>query len=112
SGLGTLSQLEPELLKDETGIDILGVPYRGGVPAVMAVIGKEVDSLFLGVVALAPHIEAGKLRPLAVTSPARLPRFPDVPTMAESGFPNWSTDTWYGLLVPAGTPSDIVATLN
>jgi tripartite-type tricarboxylate transporter receptor subunit TctC len=112
SGLGTLSQLEPELLKDETGIDILGVPYRGGVPAVMAVIGKEVDSLFLGVVALAPHIEAGKLRPLAVTSPARLPRFPDVPTMAESGFPNWSTDTWYGVLVPAGTPSDIVATLN
>ncbi|UYO93565.1 Bug family tripartite tricarboxylate transporter substrate binding protein [Pollutimonas sp. M17] len=112
SGLGTLSQLEPEMLKDETGIDILGVPYRGGVPAVMAVIGKEVDSLFLGVVALAPHIDAGKLRPLAVTSPARLPRFPDVPTMAESGFPDWNTDTWYGVLVPAGTSPDIIATLN
>ncbi len=112
SGLGTLSQLEPELLKDEAGINMLGVPYRGGVPAVMALIGKQIDTLFLGVVALAPQIEAGKLRPIAVTSKARLPRFPDVPTMAESGFPDWDTGTWYGVLVPAKTPPAIVATLN
>lgn len=112
SGLGTLSHLEPELVKEQTGVDILGVPYRGGVPAVMAVIGKEVDTLFLGVVALAPHIDAGKLRPLAVTSQARLSRYPDVPTMEESGFPGWNTDTWYGVMVPAGTPVDVIALLN
>jgi tripartite-type tricarboxylate transporter receptor subunit TctC len=112
SGLGTLSQLEPELLKDEAGIDMLGVPYRGGVPAVMALIGGQVDTLFLGVVALAPQIDAGKLRPIAVTSEARLSRYPDLPTMAESGFLGWDTGTWYGVLAPAGTPSEIIDTLN
>ena len=112
SGLGSLSQLEPELLKDAAGIDMLGVPYRGGVPAVMALIGNQVNTLFLGVVALAPQIAANKLRPIAVTSKTRLARFPNVPTMAESGFPDWDTGTWYGVLVPAKTPPAIVALLN
>jgi tripartite-type tricarboxylate transporter receptor subunit TctC len=78
----------------------------------MALIGGQVDTLFLGVVALAPQIDAGKLRPIAVTSEARLSRYPDLPTMAESGFLGWDTGTWYGVLAPAGTPSEIIDTLN
>lgn len=112
SGPGTVSQLEPEMLKDATGIDMLHVPYRGGVPAVTAVMSNEVNMLFLGVVAVAPQIEAGKLRPIATTGKTRLPMFPDVPTMAESGFPDWDTGTWYGVVVPAETPPAVVATLN
>ncbi|SDD93626.1 Tripartite-type tricarboxylate transporter, receptor component TctC [Cupriavidus sp. YR651] len=112
SGPATLSQLEPELLKKAAGIDILHVPYKGGVPAVTALMGNEVDMLFLGTVALAPFVKAGKLRPIAVTGKTRSPLFPDVPTMAESGFPDWDTGTWYGVVVPARTPPAIVATLN
>ncbi|OZI34224.1 hypothetical protein CAL29_11815 [Bordetella genomosp. 10] len=112
SGPGTLSQLEPEMLKQSAGVDILHVPYRGGVPAVTAVMGKEVDMLFLGVVAVAPQVEAGKLRAIATTGKSRLARFPNVPTMAESGFPGWDTGIWYGVVVPAGTPPAVVATLN
>jgi tripartite-type tricarboxylate transporter receptor subunit TctC len=112
SGPGTLSQLEPELLKQDAGVDILHVPYRGGVPAVTAVIAHEVDMLFLGVVALAPHITSGKLRPIASTGSTRLAMFPNVPTMAESGFPGWDTGIWYGLVVPAKTPPEVVALLN
>lgn len=112
SGPGTLSQLEPELFKKAAHIDMLHVPYKGGVPAVTALMGNEIDTLFLGTVALAPLVKTGKLRPIAVTGKTRSPMFPDVPTLAESGFPDWDTGTWYGVLVPAKTPPAIVATLN
>ncbi|MFC4274854.1 Bug family tripartite tricarboxylate transporter substrate binding protein [Achromobacter aloeverae] len=112
SGPGTLSQLEPELFKNEAGIDILHVPYRGGIPAVTAVMSKEVDMLFLGVVAIAPQVTAGKLRAIASTGKSRVAMFPNVPTMAESGFPDWDTGIWYGVVVPAGTPPAVIATLN
>ncbi|WP_158219291.1 MULTISPECIES: tripartite tricarboxylate transporter substrate binding protein [unclassified Achromobacter] len=112
SGPATLSQLEPELLKDEAGIDLLHVPYRGGVPAVTAVISKEIDMLFLGVVAVAPHISSGKLRAIATTGKNRIPMLKDVPTMAEQGFRDWDTGIWYGVVVPAGTPPAVIATLN
>lgn len=112
SGPGTLSQLEPEVLKDDAGIDLLHVPYRGGVPAVTAVISKEVDMLFLGVVAVAPHVNSGKLRAIATTGKERIAMMPNVPTMAEQGFRDWDTGIWYGVVVPAGTPPTVIATLN
>lgn len=112
SGSGTVSQLEPEMLKDAAGIDLLHVPYRGGVPAVTAVMANEVDMLFLGVVALAPQVSAGKLRAIASTGKSRVRMFPDVPSMAEQGFPDWDTGTWYGVVVPAGTPAAVVELLN
>ncbi|ALM83625.1 tripartite tricarboxylate transporter substrate binding protein [Bordetella sp. N] len=112
SGPGTLSQLEPEVLKDDAGIDLLHVPYRGGVPAVTAVISKEVDMLFLGVVAVAPHVSSGKLRAIATTGKERIAMMPNVPTMAEQGFKDWDTGIWYGVVVPAGTPPTVIATLN
>lgn len=112
SGSGTVSQLEPEMLKDAVGIDLLHVPYRGGVPAVTAVMANEVDMLFLGVVALAPQVSAGKLRAIASTGKSRVRMFPDVPSMAEQGFPDWDTGTWYGVVVPAGTPAAVVELLN
>lgn len=112
SGPGTLSQLEPELLKEAAGINMLGVPYRGGVPAVMALAGKETNMLFLGVVGVAPMVKSGKLRAIAATGQKRSSMFPDVPTMAESGFPDWNTGTWYGVMVPAKTPPAIVAILS
>lgn len=112
SGPGSLSHLEGEMLKAAAGADLLHIPYRGGVPAVTALMGNEIHSLFLGVVALAPQIKAGKLRPIAVTSRERSPMFPQVPTMIESGFQGYETGIWYGVLLPAKTPPAVVATLH
>jgi tripartite-type tricarboxylate transporter receptor subunit TctC len=112
SGPGTLSQLEAELLKSGAGIDLLHVPYKGGIPAVTALIGNEINLLFLGTVGLAPQIRAGKLRAIAITSKKRSPLFPNVPTMIESGFPGFETGIWYGLMVPAKTPPAVIAKLN
>ncbi|SAL49888.1 Tripartite tricarboxylate transporter family receptor [Caballeronia sordidicola] len=112
SGSGTLSELEPTQLKTYAGIDMLDVPYRGGIPAVTGLMGNQTNMLFLGVVGVAPLVKAGKLRAIAATGKSRARQFPDVPTMAESGFPDWDTGTWYGVLVPAKTPPAIVALLN
>lgn len=112
SGPGSLSHLEAELLKSAAGIDMLHVPYRGGIPAVTALLGHEIHSLFLGVVGLAPHVRSGKLRALALTSRERSPMFPNVPTMIESGLGGYDTGIWYGVLVPARTPPAVIATLN
>lgn len=112
SGPGTLSELEPEQLKSAAGIDMLDVPYRGGIPAVTGLMGNQTTMLFLGVVGVAPLVKAGKLRAIAATGKQRSRLFPNVPTMAESGFPDWNTGTWYGVLVPAKTPPDVIALLN
>jgi tripartite-type tricarboxylate transporter receptor subunit TctC len=112
SGPGTLSELEPEQLKTAAGIDMLDVPYRGGIPAVSGLMGNQTSMLFLGVVGVAPLVKAGKLRAIAATGKTRSAMFPNVPTLAESGFPDWNTGTWYGVMVPANTPAAIVATLN
>lgn len=112
SGPGTLSELEPEQLKAAAGIDMLDVPYRGGIPALTGLLGNQTHLLFLGTVGVAPMVKAGKLRAIASTGEKRSPMFPNVPTLAESGFPGWKTGTWYGVMVPANTPAEIVATLN
>jgi tripartite-type tricarboxylate transporter receptor subunit TctC len=94
------------------GVDMVHVPYKGLSPALADLLSGQVQVMFSSVVAILPHIKAGKLRGLAVTGAKRLPSLPDLPTIAESGFPGYEASSWYGILAPAGTPPDIVARLN
>jgi tripartite-type tricarboxylate transporter receptor subunit TctC len=112
AGAGSYSQMDAELLKTMAGIDMLHVPYKGGVPSVAALLGNEIQCMFLSAPGLVPHVKAGKLRALAVTSKQRSPLLPDVPTMAEAGLPDYSATSWYGVVLPAKTPPAIIATLN
>jgi tripartite-type tricarboxylate transporter receptor subunit TctC len=111
-GVGTPTFIAGELFKLHAKIDMLHVPYRAGGEALTAVISGE-TSVYLAPIAPAlPHVKAGKLRALAVTSSARLPILKDLPTVAESGYKGFQTGNWYGLVVPARTPPEIVAALN
>jgi tripartite-type tricarboxylate transporter receptor subunit TctC len=111
-GLGTPPQIMGEYLKALTGADIVSVPYRGGVQAITDMLGGRIHMYFGPVVNLLPHIREGKVRPLATTSATRYPELPDVPTVAESGFPQLELNAWTGILAPAGTPAAVVGTLN
>jgi tripartite-type tricarboxylate transporter receptor subunit TctC len=111
-GNGSAAHTTFELLKLRAGIFVSHIPYRGAAPSVTDVIAGHVDTIFTGSPALLPHIRSGRLRALAVSSTARLPALPDVPTVAESGFPGFEADQWYGLVAPAGTPADIIKRLN
>ncbi len=88
------------------------VPYRGAAPAVNDLLGQQVQMVFLDLPILLPQIQAGKLRPIAVGAPQRVPSAPDVPTTTEVGMPDLQTENWYGMVAPAKTPPAIVATLN
>ena len=112
SGPGSLPQLAGELFKITAKIDIVHVPYRGAAPAVNDLLGQQVQMVFLDLPILLPQIKAGKLRPIAVGTPQRVPSAPDVPTTAEVGMPGLLTDNWYGMIAPAKTPPQVVATLN
>ena len=111
-GLGTPPQIMGEYLKALTGADIVSVPYRGGVQAITDMLGGRIHMYFGPVLNLLPHIREGKVRPLATTSATRYPDLPDVPTVAESGFPQLELNAWTGILAPAGTPAAVVDTLN
>src|ERR1700730_2010681 len=111
-GIGTLPHLIGEYFKSHAAIDVIHVPYRGGGPSIQDVVAGHVQFTFEGISVLLPLIKSGQLRALAVTSAMRSPLLPDVPTMIESGFPNFTTSAWTGLLAPAGTPPDVVAKLN
>lgn len=114
-GNGSAAHTTMEYLKMQTGTSFLHIPYRGTAPSVTDLLAGQVQLLFTGIPALLPHIKAGKMRALAVSSPKRLALLPDVPTVAESGLPDtkgFEADQWYGLVAPAGTPADIVALLN
>ncbi len=110
AGLGTITHLWGEALKARAGIDLLHVPYKG--------ISEALNDLLAGHIQLAfdlvvfPHVKAGKLKMLAVSGERRHPEFPDVPTIAEAGFPGYHVPTWYGAYVPTGTPAPIVEKLN
>jgi tripartite-type tricarboxylate transporter receptor subunit TctC len=93
-------------------IDITHVPYRGAAPAVNDLLGQQVQMVFLDLPILLPQIKAGKLKPIAVGSPQRVPSAPDVPTTTEVGMPKLQTENWYGMVAPAHTPAAIVAILN
>src|SRR5262245_35985729 len=111
-GLGTPPQIMGEYFKVLTGADIVSVPYRGGVQAIADMLGGRIHMYFGPVLNLLPLIEQGKVRPLAATRSARYPELPDVPTVAEAGFPQLELNAWTGILAPAGTPAAIVDTLN
>ena len=111
-GIGSTNQLASELFKSFTKINMVHVPYKGSIQAMTALLGGEVDMVMIGVPPSLPHIKSGKVRPLAVLSPERLPALPDVPTSREAGVDNFEVSQWYGVLAPAGTPRDIITHLN
>lgn len=111
-GTGGSHHLSGELFKSMGGLFITNIPYRGGAPATIDLIAGQVDMMFENVYAAGPNIRAGKLRGLAITSLKRSPLFPDLPTMAESGFPGFEVSNWQGFVAPTGTPIAIIKRLN
>ncbi|MFO1415573.1 MAG: tripartite tricarboxylate transporter substrate binding protein [Burkholderiales bacterium] len=111
-GPGSSSHLNGELLKTLAGIDIVHIPFNGSPPAVTSTVQGETQMIFAVMQPLQPQIQAGKLRAIGVTSAKRFPGYPDLPTFAESGFPNYETLAWNGIMVPAGTPKAVIDRLN
>jgi tripartite-type tricarboxylate transporter receptor subunit TctC len=111
-GNGSSSHLTMELLKSVAGYDALHVPFNGSPPAVTATIQGETQMMLAVMQPLQPQIQAGKLRALAVTTAKRFPLLPDLPTIAEAGYPGFEALAWNGVLVPAGTPAPVIARLN
>jgi tripartite-type tricarboxylate transporter receptor subunit TctC len=111
-GFGTGTHLLNELLKIEAGINIVHVPYRGTGPMLAALIAGEVQMAIDPSTTVLPHLQSGKLRPLAVVTNERSPKMPDVPTTAELGYPKINSPFWLGVVAPAGTAPDIIAKLN
>lgn len=112
SGTGSSIHMSCELFKIETGTDIMHVPFSGSGPAMTALLGGQIDSIFDNMPTVMPNVEAGKLRALGVTSPTRWPTAPHLPTLSESGVPSFSVVTWFGLFVPAAADPAIVAKMN
>jgi len=112
AGSGSLPHLAAELLKRETGIDALHVPYRGAAPAVNDLVGGQVDLMFADGPVVLPQIVGKLLLPVLVATDKRLPVLPDVPTSREAGFPTVRSENWYGVLAPKGTPRTIVEVLD
>jgi tripartite-type tricarboxylate transporter receptor subunit TctC len=111
-GNGSAAHIAFESLKLATKIFMTHIPYRGTAPSVTDLIGGQVDATFTGSPAVLPHVKSGRLRALAVSSRARIPTLPDVPTVAERGHPGFEADQWYGVVAPAGTPAALVVKLN
>jgi len=109
AGSGTMTHLAAELFRLAAGIDMVHVPYKGAAPATSDLLGGQVDLMFNNPASSFPQVKAGKLRALAVTGASRLATAPEVPTIAELGYPGFEASTWYGFLGPAGVPKDIVA---
>lgn len=112
AGTGSTTHLAMEMLKTAAGMDIVHVPYGGNGPAGAAVIGGQVQALFGSMPAVLPHAKGGKVRPLAVGTLKRSPALPDVPTVAESGYPGFEVSLWLGFFAPKGTPVEIVNRLH
>jgi len=112
AGVGSMPHLAGELLKLTAKIDIVHVPYRGGAQVVNDLLGQHVQMVFLDLPVLLPLIKAGSIKPIAVGAPKRIASVPDVPTTAEVGMPGLLTENWYGMVAPAKTPPNVVATLN
>jgi tripartite-type tricarboxylate transporter receptor subunit TctC len=111
NAIGFTNQMVMELFKLEAGANIQFIPYQGLVQARTDVIAGEIETTVDSIASSGPYIESGQLKALAITSPKRVPRFPDVPTVAEAGYPNVTRNTWYGVVAPARTPPAIVQKL-
>ena len=111
-GNGSAAHITFEALKLKAKIFMAHIPYRGTAPSITDVIGGQIDCTFTGAPTVIPHVRSGRLRALAVSSVQRLAALPDVPTVAESGYPGFEADQWYGIVAPAGTPAAVVARLN
>jgi tripartite-type tricarboxylate transporter receptor subunit TctC len=112
SGVGGTTHLAMELLKSHAGAEITHVPYKGTAAGVADMLGGNIDAMFDAWPTTGPHVQTGKLRFLAVSTAQRSALEPQVPTVAESGFPGFDLSVWYGLLAPAGTPPEIIARLS
>jgi tripartite-type tricarboxylate transporter receptor subunit TctC len=112
AGSGTPTHLAGELFDYMAGVNMTHVPYKGGGPSVVALLGGEVTASFATMPSVLPHVKSGKLRGVAVTTSRRSPSAPNLPTVAESGLPGFDMGSWYGLMAPAGTPAAVVSHLN
>jgi tripartite-type tricarboxylate transporter receptor subunit TctC len=112
SGNGTSIHMSGAMFTQMTGTDILHIPYKGSGPAVTDLLAGQVNMMFDNIPSSLPHIKAGKLRAVATTGAKRDPALPDLPTVAEAGVPGYESGVWFGLMVPAGTPKDIIGRLN
>jgi tripartite-type tricarboxylate transporter receptor subunit TctC len=112
SGNGTSIHLSGELFKIRTGVSMTHIAYKGSPPALADLMGGQVQLMFDNLPTSLPHVKAGKLKALAVTTAKRIPALPDLPTVDESGLPGFETGSWFGLLAPAGTPKEIIARVD
>ena len=112
SGVGTAPQMTAVLFRERAGIKVVDVPFKGGPEATSALLGGQIDYLFAIASTALPHIKAGRVRALGITSRQRSPLLPDVPTIGESGLKNFEAVTWFGFEVPKGTPHSIIDVLN
>ena len=111
-GNGSAAHIATEYFKLQTGTQMQHVPYKGTAPAVTDLVAGQIQVMFTGVPAVMAQVKAGQLRALAVSSPHRVQAVPELPTVAESGYPGFEADQWYGVVAPANTPPDIIAKLN
>ena len=112
SGIGAVAHLAAELFKNDTATNIVHIAYKSAAPALTDLIAGQTQLMFATALSVQPHLQAKRLRPLAVTTPQRARAFPELPTVAEAGVPGFEATTWHGVLVPAGTPATIVGKLN
>lgn len=112
SGIGSANFLAAELFKNETGVDVVHIPYQGGGQAILSLISGQTQMLFVTVPPALPHVKSGKARVLAGTGAKRIATLPDVPTIAEAGMPGFEVYLWVGVLAPAGTPNGVITKLN
>ena len=112
AGTGTPTHMAVELFNRRTGIELVHVPYKGGGGAQSSILAGETQIYFANIVTAMPHVQSGRLRALAVTSPKRVPLIPEYPTIAESGYPGYESETWFGLMLPVKTPKNVAATVR
>ncbi|MGB3071690.1 MAG: tripartite tricarboxylate transporter substrate binding protein [Ottowia sp.] len=111
-GNGSAAHIATEYLKLQTGTQMQHVPYKGTAPAVTDLVAGQIRLMFTGVPAVMTQVKAGQLRAIAVSSPQRVKAVPELPTVAESGYPGFEADQWYGVVAPANTPKDVITKLN
>jgi len=112
AGTGTPTHMAVESFMRRAGIELVHVPYKGGGGAQSSILAGETQVYFANIVTAMPHVQTGRLRALAVTSPKRVPLIPDYPTIEEAGYPGYQSETWFGLMLPVKTPKNVVAAVR